>query len=321
MEELREHTPVLLDAVIKHLDPKDGESYADCTFGAGGYSKAILQAADATIYGIDLDPASVVHASKIKETFPGKKLNFIQGNFANLSEILESVGVHSVDAIIADLGVSSMQIDQAGRGFSFQKMGPLDMRMSQDGVSAYEFINNYPKEELCRVIAEYGEEDKAKQIAHAILNARQEMPIMSTTQLANIIRQVFKGKRGKIDCATKTFQAIRIWVNNELENLKKLLKIAADLLNDGGRLIIISFHSLEDGIVKNFLQTHSGFEKPTSRYSPPSQSVGLTPTFKVLTKKPVTPTDNEINNNIRARSAKLRAALRINKSNQVKIHE
>ncbi len=306
------HAPVLLNEMLNILKPTDGETYADCTFGAGGYSAAIMAKADVTVYAVDMDPSVKIYADELKG-----KLYFMQGNFGDLPELLAERGVSAVDAIIADLGVSSMQIDQADRGFSFQKTGPLDMRMSFEGTSAYELVNNRSQNELSNIIRAYGEESKAKAIARAICQARVMAPIESTTQLADIVRSVFKGKRGKIDSATKTFQAIRIWVNKELENLQRLLECSERLLNEGGRLIVISFHSLEDGLVKKFLQKVGRVKPAASRYALALEEKNAL-AFKIITKKPITPSKQELSINIRARSAKLRAAIRINKQ-EVKV--
>jgi 16S rRNA (cytosine1402-N4)-methyltransferase len=205
-----------------------------------------------------------------------------------------------------------MQIDQAERGFSFQKTGPLDMRMSSEGLRAYDLVNYSSQDEIGEVIWRYGDEAKAKAIAKAICHARAIAPIESTMQLAEVVRSIFKGKRGKIDSATKTFQAIRIWVNKELENLEKLLNCSKDLLNEGGRLIVISFHSLEDSLVKKFLQREGKVKPTASRYAP-SVHEEHPMAFKIITKKPIMPSEQELKANVRSRSAKLRAAIRINK--------
>jgi 16S rRNA (cytosine1402-N4)-methyltransferase len=308
--ENREHIPVLLDEVIGYLSPKDGETYVDCTFGSGGYSEAILRKADATIYAFDLDPevASFVIETKKRLGKRGESLHFIEGNFAELQSRLGGI---LVDGIIADLGVSSMQIDRPGRGFSFQKDGPLDMRMSKSGLSAYDVINEYAEEELANIIYKYGEETRSRHIARAIIEARIISPITTTLQLAGIVRGVFgRQRKKKIDFATKTFQAIRILVNGEIDNLKKLLKVSEDSLKEGGRLIVISFHAVEDRVVKTFLYEKSSYEPALSRYIPEQESERK-PSFKLLTKKPIVPSDREIESNVRSRSAKLRAAIRL----------
>ncbi|NRA73768.1 MAG: 16S rRNA (cytosine(1402)-N(4))-methyltransferase RsmH [Rickettsiales bacterium] len=309
------HTPVLLEEVISYLNPCNEERYIDCTFGNGGYSKAILEKANAIVYGFDLDPEAYDAFIKTKKKLNKKAENlyFFQCNFAELESKLAGT---LVDGIVADLGVSSMQIDKPDRGFSFQKEGPLDMRMSQSGLSAYDVVNDYSEEELADIIYKYGEENKARQIARAIVKNRQISLIKTTSQLAEIIRAVFKGKkRGKIDFATKTFQAIRIWINGEIDNLKKLLETSERILKEGGRLVIVSFHGLEDKVVKNFMRDKSNHAKSSSRYLPDSSDQNI-PSFKVITRKPIVPNDIEIKNNVRARSAKLRAAIRINRGKE-----
>jgi 16S rRNA (cytosine1402-N4)-methyltransferase len=308
----REHTPVLLDEAIGYLSPRDGEVYVDCTFGSGGYSEAILNKVDATVYAFDLDPEVVRFVSKVKERLGrrGERLQFIEGNFAELKAKLSGL---LVDGIIADLGVSSMQIDKPERGFSFQKDGPLDMRMSKSGLSAHDVVNNYSEEELSNIIYNYGDETRSRHIAHAIVKTRSIAPITTTLQLADIVRGVFgKQKKKKIDFATKTFQAIRIFVNGEIDNLKKLLVASEQSLKEGGRLVVISFHSLEDGVVKNFMRDKSTLEPAASRYRPDSKSDKVQ-SFRLITKKPITPSELEVETNVRARSAKLRAAVRINR--------
>lgn len=308
----REHMPVLLDEAIGYLSPRDGEVYVDCTFGSGGYSEAILNKADATVYAFDLDPEVIRFVSKVKERLgrKGDRLQFIEGNFA---DIKTKLGGLLVDGIIADLGVSSMQIDKPERGFSFQKDGPLDMRMSQSGLSAYEVVNNYSEEELSEIIYRYGDETRSRHIARAIVKIRAVAPITTTLQLAEIVRGVFgKQKKKKIDFATKTFQAIRIFVNGEIDNLKKLLAASEQALKEGGRLVVISFHGLEDGVVKNFMRDKSTLEPAASRYRPDYESDKVQ-SFRLITKKPITPSELEVESNVRARSAKLRAAVRINR--------
>jgi 16S rRNA (cytosine1402-N4)-methyltransferase len=306
----REHIPVLLDEVLGYLSPRDGEIYVDCTFGTGGYSEGILRKADATVYAFDLDPEVASFVVKTKERLGkrGDSLHFIEGNFAELRSKLNGI---LVDGIVADLGVSSMQIDRKERGFSFQKQGPLDMRMSKAGLSAYDVINNYSAEDLADIIYKYGEETRSRHIARSIIQAREIFPITDTIQLADIIRGVFgKQRKKKIDFATKTFQAIRIFVNGEIDNLKKLLEASEQSLKEGGRLVVVSFHSVEDKVVKDFLHEKSSYEAAPSRYVP-GHEIGKVLSFKALTKKPITPSESEIEHNVRSRSAKLRAAIRI----------
>lgn len=304
----------MVEEMIQYLKPEAGKVYADCTFGAGGYSRRILSANKGiTLYAFDLDPEAQDYVKDIQAEKGGSEIFFTNGNFKDIKELLALKNVFALDGIVADLGVSSMQIDNEERGFSFQKDGPLDMRMSKNGESASDFVNTAKKEELALVIKNYGDEPKARQIASAIVRSRDEAPIETTLQLAQIVHGVYgRSKVNKIDSATKTFQAIRIKVNEELENLQKLLQSAKELLKEGGRLVVICFHSLEDGIVKQFLKRESQQSVSKSRYLPDLDEEKVVQAFKVITRKPATPSKEEINKNIRARSARLRAAERIN---------
>ena len=310
-----QHTPVMLKEVLDYLSPKVGGVYVDCTFGAGGYSKAILKSKPKALYALDQDPDVLPFVKKIKhDVAESSGFHFFQDNFCNLKDILQKVNIGSVDGIVLDLGVSSIQIDRAERGFSFQKEAKLDMRMSQDGYSAYDFVNNAEEHELSRIIYLYGDEKKSRKIARNIIEKRKLFPIETTTQLADIVREVCVDKRQykqKIDPSTKTFQAIRIYINKELEALEAVLKVAEEYLNNEGRLVVVSFHSLEDRIVKQFLQNLSKQSNNSRYFTDMSLNQHFRPSFKVLTKKPVVPTDKEILDNVRSRSAKLRAAERL----------
>lgn len=311
-----EHTPVMLKEVMEQLAPIDGGVYVDCTFGAGGYSRAILNSKKLTLYSLDQDPDVLPFVSDLKDHLPkGSSFHFIQDNFANLEEILESRDIKSVDGIVLDLGISSIQVDRADRGFSFQKEAKLDMRMSQDGYSAYDFVNEADERTLSRIIYLYGDEKKSRRIARNIVEKRKVVPIQTTTQLADIVREVCvdrKTHKQKIDPSTKTFQAIRIYINKEVEVLEKVLYAAEKLLNDNGRLVVVSFHSLEDKIVKNFLSERSSRGQKESRYFVSlAKEDEFKPSFRLLTKKPLSPTKEEVEHNIRSRSAKLRAAEKI----------
>jgi 16S rRNA (cytosine1402-N4)-methyltransferase len=303
------HIPVLLDEVIRYLDPKNHETYVDCTFGDGGYSQKILEASKKIkLIAIDQDPYVKNTAEKLSDEFKGR-FTFIQDNFANLSSILKPFGL--VDGIIWDLGVSSMQLDVAERGFSFAKDAYLDMRMSGQGTSAADFLNTASEQEIADVIFYNGEERQARKIARKIVETRAITPINTTKQLAEIARSVVRSKNFSIDQATKTFQAIRIFVNNELESFKTSLAQAAKLLKKDGRIICVSFHSLEDTIIKNYLRENSAKKIAISKYHAAKQELG---TFEILTKKAITPSQLEVKLNPRARSAKLRAARKLSDS-------
>lgn len=299
----------MLKEVITALNVESGKTYLDCTFGAGGYSSAILERADCKLYAIDRDPEVKKYADILNEKYQDK-FKLITGNFSDFKALLVKEGVEKIDGIVMDIGVSSMQIDQGERGFSFAKSGPLDMRMSQDGVSAADFVNNYSESEIANVIYNYGGERRSRRIASAIIRERSIEPITTTNKLADIVRSVVPKGKSKIDPATRTFQAIRIWVNDELEQLKKALKQAEEILNIGGRLVVVSFHSLEDVIVKQFLKEKSGKNESVSRYMPMTESEDNI-TFKLLKSKAIAPSEEEVSANIRSRSAKLRAAIRV----------
>lgn len=309
------HKPVMLGEVLSYLAPKDGEVIVDATFGAGGYSKAILDAADCKLYGIDRDPNVVETAKELKQKY-GSRFEFLSGRFAQIKDLLELAGVKEVSAIVMDIGTSSMQLDQAWRGFSFMHDGPLDMRMSGAGKTAADFVNNASQEELADTIYRYGDEKKSRYIAKAILRAREKAAITTTFQLAEIVRSAIHGKRGKIDPATRTFQAIRIWVNNELDELQEAVKSSCTMLAPGGRLVVVSFHSLEDKIVKDFFNKTIGKVSGISRHHITIPGLANTNAvtsagFKLLNNKVVVPTDEEVDSNPRARSARLRGIKRL----------
>ncbi len=299
------HIPVLRDAVVRALAPKAGGRYVDGTFGAGGYTEALLDAADCHVWGIDRDPGAIAVARALEARYPGR-LTFIPGKFGAMDDLLGAGGVTAVDGVALDLGVSSMQLDQPERGFSIRGDGPLDMRMEQRGESAADLVNHLAEEELADIIFQYGEERFARRIARAIVAAR---PIARTGQLASIVRGAIPHKGDGIDPATRTFQAIRIAVNDELGELDRGLGAAERLLVPGGRLAVVSFHSLEDRPVKAFLASRSGRSPAGSRHLPDA-GPGREPSFRLLSNKPLPPDAAEIAANPRARSAKLRAAER-----------
>ncbi|MBO4520156.1 MAG: 16S rRNA (cytosine(1402)-N(4))-methyltransferase RsmH [Alphaproteobacteria bacterium] len=302
------HIPVLLKEVMEQISPKDGGIYVDGTFGAGGYSRAALQAADCKVYAIDRDPDAIANGQALVEEFDGR-LKLLHGTFGKMKELLNDEEIEHVDGVMLDIGVSSMQIDQAERGFSFQKDGALDMRMSQNGLSAADVVNKYGEKELADIIYLYGEERYSRRIAAAIVSRRRERAFSTTLDLADVIRSVVPHKKDDIDPATRTFQALRIYVNDELEQLRSGLSGAEALLNHGGRMAVVSFHSLEDRIVKTFISEKSGKTARPSRYLPDVQETVAT--LKPLTKKPIVPSSQECLENPRARSARLRSAERL----------
>lgn len=305
------HIPVMLKEVVTALSPKDGETYVDGTFGAGGYTRAILDSAKCRVIGIDRDETALEAANDWKDKY-GDRLILIHGAFGDVASHLKNAGFEKVDGFVLDIGVSSMQIDQPDRGFSFRFDGPLDMRMdASSGESASEFIMRAKEKELADIIYQYGEERHSRRIAKEIVNARQDMEIARTSQLAEIVRAcVPRSPKDGIDPATRTFQALRIAVNDELGELERALHSAPDILNEGGRLIVVSFHSLEDRIVKNAFKNLSGQASAVSRHSPPMTEKSSSPSFSLLSRKPILPTEKEISENPRARSAKLRGIVR-----------
>jgi 16S rRNA (cytosine1402-N4)-methyltransferase len=306
------HIPVMLHEVVEALNPRAGAIYVDGTFGAGGYSRALLDAAACTVLGIDRDPAACAAGERLAERYEGR-LTVISGRFGDMASLLGARGVAAVDGVALDVGVSSMQIDDAARGFSFRADGPLDMRMGSDGPSAADVVNGAREEELADIIYMYGEERRSRRIARAICKARDTAPITRTLQLAEIVRGCFpppkRSEPNRIDPATRTFQALRIHVNDELGELDRGLRAAEALLAPGGRLAVVSFHSLEDRQVKNFIATRSGNAPRASRHAP-DMGPGRAPSFIPLHRRALRPGEDEIASNPRARSARLRAAVR-----------
>lgn len=310
------HTPVMLREVLKVLAPRDGAIYVDGTFGAGGYSRALLDAADCTVWGIDRDSDAVAAAAPLAARY-GRRLTVLSGRFGVMDQLLGKHGVVAVDGIALDLGVSSMQLDRAERGFSFRADGPLDMRMDPHGAgaTAADAVNTLSEADLADVIHRYGEERKARPVARAIVAARQTGHIDSTAKLAEIVRAAVrrggtKAERG-IDPATRTFQALRIYVNDELDEIGRGLGAAERLLAPGGRIAVVAFHSLEDRVVKLFLRERSGEAPRRSRHVPDAPaSPQRQPTFQPLFRGTCRPGRVECDANARARSARLRAAQR-----------
>jgi 16S rRNA (cytosine1402-N4)-methyltransferase len=306
----RAHTPVMVNEVLAALSPKDGGIYIDGTFGAGGYSRAILEAAQCTVYGIDRDPDVKTQASDLEQQFAGR-LSVLTGRFSEMNRLLSHQGVTAVSGVALDLGVSSMQLDQAERGFSFRTDGPLDMRMEKTGPSAADVVNGTPEEDLANIIYKYGEERASRRITRAIVEARQETPFTRTLQLADLIRSVMPRARDGINPATRTFQALRIYVNDELGEIDRGLCSAEDILEPGGNLAVVSFHSLEDRKVKEFLRLRSGTSGKTSRHLPELETDTSAPTFRLLRRRATKPTATEVVDNPRSRSARFRAAERL----------
>jgi 16S rRNA (cytosine1402-N4)-methyltransferase len=305
-ESASRHIPVLGVEAVARLSPRDGGIYVDATFGAGGYSRMILDIAGTNVIGIDRDRSAILGGFDLVERSNGR-LTLIEDRFSNLAEVCDAQGIAAVDGIVMDVGVSSMQLDQAERGFSFRLGGPLDMRMGQNGPSAADVVAKASEADLANIIYIFGEERHSRSVARAIVAARKEAPITTTRALADIVSRVVRSKPGEIHPATRTFQGLRIFVNEELDELHLALAAAERMLKPGGRLAVVSFHSLEDRIVKNFL-VERGKAGGGSRHLP--EIAQAEPSFQVLTKRPITPGDEEVAANPRARSAKLRAAER-----------
>ena len=301
------HVPVMLAEVVATLAPRAGATYLDGTFGGGGYAEAILAAADCTLYAIDRDPDAIARGAALAARFPGR-LHLREGCFGDMRELLAEHGVEALDGVVLDLGVSSFQLDQADRGFSFRTDGPLDMRMGREGPTAADLVNKLPEAELADVLFTFGEERLSRRIAKTIVAARAEAPITTTHRLAEVIRSKVPRDPSGIDSATRSFQALRIKVNDELGEVERGLAAGAQLLAPGGRLVVVAFHSLEDRIVKRFMQNLAGRAPAASRHNPAAlQERGTTPRFRLLVPKALRPGTAEIDRNARSRSARLRA--------------
>lgn len=306
------HRPVLLAEVVAALNPRDDAIVVDGTFGDGGYSRALLDAARCTVWAIDRDPEAVAAGAALARQ-AGGRLNLVAGRFGDMERLLADRGVDRVDGVALDLGASSMQLETAERGFSFRLDGPLDMRMEKTGRSAADIVNTASEQELATIIRRFGEERFAKRVARAIVALRRTGPITRTGALAAAVRGAVRGGHDGIDPATRTFQALRIYVNDELGEIDRGLSAAERLLAPGGRLAVVSFHSLEDRPVKNFLRARSGAGPRPSRHSPAGADVAApaaAPTFRLLFRRAVRPSAREVEQNPRARSARLRAAER-----------
>jgi len=299
------HEPVMVKEVLEILGPRDQETYIDATFGAGGYSESIMEKAKCFVVALDRDPEASPRALSFQKKYQ-ERFSFYEGRFGEMEKLVPSI---EYDGIVFDIGVSSPQIDDPIRGFSFRMEGPLDMRMEKKGLSAADVVNGFEEKEIARIIWVYGEERRSRAIARAIVATRKEQPFETTTHLADLVRSIVGVERPGFDPATRTFQALRLYVNDELGELERGLEASEKLLKTGGRLVVVCFHSLEDRIVKNFLKTRSGGLANPSRYLPdaPYQN----PTFQLKDRKALTPGEAEIKRNPRARSARLRWAIRL----------
>ncbi|MCK8783113.1 16S rRNA (cytosine(1402)-N(4))-methyltransferase RsmH [Roseomonas sp. NAR14] len=308
------HLPVMLAEVLATLAPRDGARYCDGTFGGGGYAGAILDAADCTLWAIDRDPDAIARGAALAARHPDR-LHLVEGRFGDMLSLLAARDVTALDGVVLDLGVSSFQLDQAERGFSFRADGPLDMRMERSGPSAADLVNGLPEGELAGLLATLGEERFARRIARRIVEARAEARIETTAQLVGIIHRSVPRDPSGIDSATRSFQALRLSVNDELGEVERGLAAAAALLAPGGRLVVVSFHSLEDRIVKRFMAGKAGRNAGASRHDPASLA-GPAPAagFRLITPKALRPGDAETATNPRARSARLRAIERVSEA-------
>ena len=306
------HIPVLLNAVLEHIKCNDDGLYLDCTFGGGGYSRAFLQSARCKVFSIDKDSNVEMHANALKEEYP-ERFDFQISEFTDISQLFPG---YEFDGIALDIGVSSMQIDEDHRGFSFYRDGPLDMRMNQKQVlNASYIVNHYTEADLNDLIRIYGDERKSKKIAQLIVEERETEPITRTLRLANIIKKAVGHYNDSIHPATRTFQALRIVVNDEIEQLRLALKAATDLLKIGGRIAIVTFHSGEDQIVKEYFASICSKPQKVNKYQEFSLQQSNTSQeafrFQMVNKKPIIPSRQEIKNNVRCRSAKLRVIERL----------
>lgn len=298
------HKPVMLNEVLHALQPRTHETYIDATFGAGGYSQAILEQTDCAVIALDRDPEAAERAELFKSRYPGR-FSFYPGRFGDMAKLVPS---QVYDGIVFDLGVSSPQLDDGARGFSFKHDGPLDMRMDKQGLTAAELVNTFDEKEIARILWVYGEEKRSRAVARAVVAKRELIPFTTTLQLAEVVRAVVGFIRVGFDPATRSFQALRLYINNELGELEAGLHGSEALLKTGGRLVVVSFHSLEDRIVKTFLREKTGNTPRASRHRP--DPLRSSPTFFLKDKKSILPQETELKENPRARSARLRWAVR-----------
>lgn len=304
------HIPVLLEEAVSALCLVDGGTYLDGTFGGGGYARAILTRSACQLYAIDRDPAAVARARALEGEYPGR-FAILPGRISMLAEMLAARGITQLDGAVFDLGLSSYQIDDPMRGFSFKQDGPLDMRMGQAGRSAAELVNHAPEAELADILYMYGEEKASRRVAKAIVTRRAVQPFTTTADLAAVIRGVVRADKSGIDPATRSFQGLRIAVNEELADIEAALAQAVSLLRPAGRLVVVSFHSLEDRIVKQFFAQAAGRVAAPSRHDPAGLMPQMEARFKLITKSPLLPSAAETQVNPRARSAKLRVIERL----------
>ncbi len=304
------HIPVLLAEVLEALQPIGQQDFIDATFGAGGYTAALLEAGAGRVVAIDRDPSAICGGLALLGAHPGR-LTLRQGCFRDMERYAAEAGLTGADGVVLDIGVSSMQLDQPERGFSFQSDGPLDMRMSETGVSAADVVNGGSEAELADIFFHLGEERRSRAIARAIVADRKAEPFTRTAQLAGLIERIIgRGREPGRHPATRVFQALRIYVNDELGELAAALVAAEVLLKPGGRLAVVTFHSLEDRIVKAFLKERTGREAQPSRHAAPMTAAVRPPSFHFVNQRPLSPSDEEIARNPRARSARLRWAVR-----------
>ncbi len=302
------HISVLLNEVLGILQPRDNDVFVDGTFGAGGYSRALLEMSACRVYGIDRDPRAIAIGRKMEAEFDGR-LQVLEGCYADMEVLLQAAGVNQVDGVTLDVGVSSMQIDEAERGFSFMRDGPLDMRMSDNGPTAADIVNTESEAELARIIFQFGEERRSRAIARVLVERREVKPFERTVELAEAVASVVRPTGKGIHPATRTFQALRIFVNDELGQLAAGLAASERLLNPGGRLAVVSFHSLEDRRVKKFLSVRSSARANPSRHMPPGEE-GEVPSFTLVKRGAIKAGEGETSLNPRSRSARLRGAIR-----------
>ena len=304
------HVPVMLAEVLANLAPQDGATYLDATFGGGGYARAILEAAPGcTVFAIDRDPDAIARGAALAQRFAGR-LHLVEGRFGDMLSLMRDRGITALDGVVMDLGVSSFQLDQAERGFSFRADGPLDMRMEKSGPSAAELVNSLPERELADIIFRFGEERFSRRIARAIVARRAEVPFTTTADLAALVRRAVPRDPSGIDGATRSFQALRIAVNDELGEVERGIAAAMELLAPGGRLVVVAFHSLEDRIAKQAMAAASG-RGGASRHDPAALFGRAKPAFHLLTPRALRPQDAECSANPRARSARLRGIERL----------
>lgn len=305
------HIPVMLREVVEALQPRDGGRYVDGTFGAGGYTAALLDSADCQVYAIDRDPDAIAAGQAMVERYE-PRLHLIEGRFGDMVDLLSAEGVSDVDGVALDLGVSSMQFDRAERGFSFRGDGPLDMRMEKRGPSAADLVNDGDEREIADILWRYGEERRSRRVARAIIEQRKTKRFETTGELAEVVRRaVGPLPKDESDPATRAFQAFRIAVNDELGELARGLAAAEQVLAPGGRMAIVSFHSLEDRAVKEYVRSRAGRTPSPSRHAPPPVGAAAAVTLRDLTRRPLSPSEAEVSGNPRSRSARLRVAEKI----------